>query len=330
MTGRQPQTAGGVANPTAQAAAAGGEGFPGARAQRPAPKAHRGSGCEACRDRQPPRIRQRLRSRAHQPSATSAVDIAAVKEAIAQARKAIRTARPRSQKTISDPVARKLVEWAILRSDDNEVEFARYVAFIAANPSWPSIGVMRRRAEAMLWQERLDPADRARLSSPRSGRSPPRAASRLRARCSRRAIAPARRRRCARPGATTPSRAELEAQALDVFRDLLTAADHKARMDMRLYAEDSEAGLRAAQRVGGSAPAIAKARIAVIKKAGNAKAVLDAVPARRAPRRRLHLQPRPVAAPRRQGQRGGRARCSRCRAIRRRRSTPTNGGSSAG
>jgi soluble lytic murein transglycosylase len=50
-------------------------------------------------------------------------------------------------------------------------------------------------------------------------------------------------------------------------------------MDMRLYAEDVEGGMRSANRVGGNAPAIAKARAAVIKKAGNAKAQLDAVPA---------------------------------------------------
>ena len=47
-------------------------------------------------------------------------------------------------------------------------------------------------------------------------------------------------------------------------------------MDMRLYAEDTEGGLRSANRAGGNAPAIAKARIAVIKKAANAKALLDA------------------------------------------------------
>ena len=39
--------------------------------------------------------------------------------------------------------------------------------------------------------------------------------------------------------------------------------------------------MRSAKRAGGNAPAIAKARIAVIKKAGNAKALLDAVPAER-------------------------------------------------
>ena len=63
-----------------------------------------------------------------------------------------------SAETISDPVARKLVEWAILRSDDNEVDYSRYVAFITENPSWPSIGLLRRRAEAALWQDQPDPA----------------------------------------------------------------------------------------------------------------------------------------------------------------------------
>ena len=99
--------------------------------------------------------------------------------------------------------------------------------------------------------------------------------------------------------------ADLEAQVLEAFGGLLTAADHKARMDMRLYAEDTEGGLRNANRAGGDAPAIAKARIAVIKKAGNAKAALDAVPAVGAPRPRLHLQPGAVAAPRRQAAEAG-------------------------
>jgi soluble lytic murein transglycosylase len=72
---------------------------------------------------------------------------------------------------------------------------------------------------------------------------------------------------------------DLESLAIDVFRDLITAADHKARMDMRLYAEDVDGGLRSANRAGGNALVIAKARIGVIKKAGNAGALLDAVPA---------------------------------------------------
>ena len=61
--------------------------------------------------------------------------------------------------------------------------------------------------------------------------------------------------------------AELESQALEVFKELIATADHKARMDMRLYAEDADGALRSAGRAGGNAVAIAKARIAVIQKA---------------------------------------------------------------
>ena len=47
-------------------------------------------------------------------------------------------------------VARKLVEWAILRSDGtNSIDLRRYMAFINDNPSWPAVGLLRRRAEAI-------------------------------------------------------------------------------------------------------------------------------------------------------------------------------------
>src|SRR6266478_5729653 len=89
----------------------------------------------------------------------SAADIAALKEAIAAARRGKTTQAADLQKTISDPVARKLVEWQILRSDDTQsIDVSRYMAFITENPSWPSTALMRRRAEATLWADRLDPA----------------------------------------------------------------------------------------------------------------------------------------------------------------------------
>jgi soluble lytic murein transglycosylase len=50
-------------------------------------------------------------------------------------------------------------------------------------------------------------------------------------------------------------------------------------MDMRLYAEDVDAALRSANRAAGNAPVIAIARVAIIKKAADAKAQLDGVPA---------------------------------------------------
>ena len=72
--------------------------------------------------------------------------------------------------------------------------------------------------------------------------------------------------------------ADIERKALDAFGPLLTGGDHKARMDRRLYDEQTDEALRAAQRLGPAEVAIAKARIAVINKAANSKALLDAVP----------------------------------------------------
>jgi len=209
---------------------------------------------------------------------TSSVDVAHVKTAVALARQGKSSEATEEQRSITDPVARKLVEWAILRSDNNGASFARYSAFIAANPSWPAIGFLRRRAEAMLWQEEADTAATRAFF----GKDTPLTAK------GRFALARVLLAQGDRAGAQAQLRdawrndafsADLESDVLEDFGNLITTADHKARMDMRLYAEDVEAGMRSAGRVGGSAPAIAKARAAVIKKAGNAKAQLDAVPA---------------------------------------------------
>ena len=58
--------------------------------------------------------------------------------------------------SISDPVARKLAEWIILRSEDNGASVERYRAFLSANPSWPSQTFLRRRLEAAMWDDRRD------------------------------------------------------------------------------------------------------------------------------------------------------------------------------
>ena len=209
----------------------------------------------------------------------SGADIAALREAITAARRGKTPQAVDLQKAISDPVARKLVEWTILRSDETQsIDVSRYMAFITENPSWPSVGLLHRRAEATLWADRLEPAFvRAffRKENPITTKG-------------KFALARALLLQGDRAGAQSLVReawrndsfsSELESQALDVFSGLIPPADHKARMDMRLYAEDVDGALRAANRAGGNAQIIAKARVAVITKAGNARALLDAVPA---------------------------------------------------
>ncbi|MFL6799013.1 MAG: transglycosylase SLT domain-containing protein [Xanthobacteraceae bacterium] len=203
----------------------------------------------------------------------------AAKEAIDAVRKGKPAQALELQKTLNDPVTRKLVEWMILRSEETDsIELSRYLAFIAENPSWPAIALLRRRAEATLWSDRPDPpVVRAFFGKDR----PTTAKGRF-------ALARALLLQGDRAGAQALVReawrydnfaSDLEAVALDVFGELITPGDHKARMDMRLYAEDVDGALRAANRAGGSAVAIATARAAVIKKAPNAAALLEAVPA---------------------------------------------------
>jgi soluble lytic murein transglycosylase len=208
----------------------------------------------------------------------SADDLANLKQAIGLARNSKTGPVTDLQKTINDPLARKLVEWVLLRSDNNTAGFSRYADFINANPSWPSMGLLRRRAEAMLWQEQDDPAFvRAAFAKQQPLSSKGRLAlARALLAFGDRAGAQAQVREAWRNDALSM---EIEDQILDSFSDLLTTADHKVRMDMRFYVEDVDAGLRAASHLGPTAQAIAKAWAAEIRKAPNAKALLEAVPA---------------------------------------------------
>jgi soluble lytic murein transglycosylase len=211
--------------------------------------------------------------------ATPASEIAALKRAVELVRSRKQSDANEIRKNLSDPLAKKLTEWVILRSDDAGADFSRYAAFIAANPSWPSIVTLRRKAEALMFQERTDPAAvRAFFANYK----PLSAKGRL-------ALARALLLQGDRKGAETlvrevwrndPFSEDVEAIVQQGFGDVLTRADHKARMDRRLYtADDTGAGMRAANRLGGNEPVIAKARIAMVGKGGGDKKLVEAVPA---------------------------------------------------
>jgi soluble lytic murein transglycosylase len=211
-------------------------------------------------------------------AATSPLDLNVVKQAVDLVGKSRSDEAANLENSISDPLARKLVEWLVLRSDDTTATFSRYAAFIAANPSWPSIVTLRRRAEAVLWQERSDPTTVLaffKTDPPRTAKGKFALARALLSQGdsggAHQAISEAWR--------SDAFSGDLEAQVRDMFAGLITADDDKARMDGRLYAEDDDGGLRAAHHLDGTQLAIAKARAAVINKAGNAKALLEAVPA---------------------------------------------------
>src|SRR5689334_3375238 len=91
-------------------------------------------------------------------SSTSQADKDALESVIELVRKQKPGDANQAQAAISDPVARKLAEWLILRSDNNNASVERYRAFVLANPSWPSQTFLRRRIEAALWDDRRDDA----------------------------------------------------------------------------------------------------------------------------------------------------------------------------
>ena len=251
-----------------------------AKSAKPAEKAHQSEGARhqrtaASKQRgHTKRVAKERRKSA--PSADVAAtpplsgDLALVKNAIDLARKAKTDDATAIEKTIGDPAARKLVEWFILRHPESNARFGRFAAFIADNPGWPGMALMRRRAEARLWQEQSDAATVHSFT----GDQPTSMKGRLA--LARALLAEGDREGAGRWARQAWRSEELsersETEAYEAFRDLLTSEDHRARMDKRIGAKDFSAARRAAQRLGSDELSIVKACVAAM---GNETKGLD-------------------------------------------------------
>ncbi|HWV52551.1 lytic transglycosylase domain-containing protein [Pseudorhodoplanes sp.] len=212
------------------------------------------------------------------PSAPISADtLAAVKKAVELTRRGRNSEATAVAGTVTDPVAAKLIDWLVLRAENDDFDFQRYAGFATENPGWPNINQFRRKAEAALFQNGVNDAVIRRYfatTKPLTAKGRLAYARALLAQGDR-----AQAQQLVRETWRTDALgADLERQTLDAFGSLLSGGDHKARMDRRLYAEDSDAALRAAQRLGPSQVAIVKAYAAVDDKSSKAKALLDAVP----------------------------------------------------
>src|SRR6516164_8611974 len=152
-------------------------------------------------------------------------DAAIVKNVIELARRAKTNEATDAAKAIADPAARKLAEWFILRHPDSLAHFSRYVAFVSDYPEWPGTMLLRRRAEAHLWQEKSDAATVHAFTSDQ----PLTAKGRF-------ALARVMLGEGDRDGARRVAQAAFrseelseraEADALEVFRDLFTRDDYQ-------------------------------------------------------------------------------------------------------
>jgi soluble lytic murein transglycosylase-like protein len=149
---------------------------------------HRGKAAEARHSRHGSkhskryaRLRQRKRhhvATASLPSVFSPVarpadslppDLAAVKQALELVRQHKAREATALARSFGDPVAQKLVEWALLRHSEGEARFERYASFIRANPDWPSIPMLRHRAEVRLQEPRYGASVRGFLGGQPTG-----------------------------------------------------------------------------------------------------------------------------------------------------------------
>jgi soluble lytic murein transglycosylase len=204
-------------------------------------------------------------------------DAAIVKNVIELARHAKTNDATDAAKAITDPAAQKLAEWFILRHPDSLAHFSRYAAFISDYPDWPGTMLLRRRAEAHLWQEKSDAATVHAFTSDQPGTAKGRFA------LARTLLAEGDRdgaQRIAQGAFRSEDLSDrTEADVIETFRDLLTRDDYQARMDKMIGAKDMSAAMRAAHHVSDDAVSIVKACSAVKGSDDNAADRLDEVAA---------------------------------------------------
>ncbi|MBN9063593.1 MAG: hypothetical protein BGP06_14325 [Rhizobiales bacterium 65-9] len=207
----------------------------------------------------------------------AAADIDAVRDVIAAMRKGDVDAADGLIAKRTDPTAKTLAEWTLMRSGLRNVSYDRIIAFMEKNADWPTQPLLQRRAEEALSAERKPPAVTLAFFA---AREPMTAVGRI---ALARALVATKKHDEAAALIRTVWRednlsATLEASVGAEFADLLRSEDHRARMERYIFKEEIAKALGAASRAGAGYEALVKARQAVEKKAANAKALLDAVP----------------------------------------------------
>lgn len=176
-----------------------------------------------------------------------------------------------------NPLLTKIIDWAYLREPGEHVGFSERVAFASANPKWPGMTTVIRRAE-----EAIDGGDDlTMLRNWFSAHPPVSTAGKIAyARALRADGNTEQSTALAREAWTTGSiNRDDERSFLSTFGSILTPADHWARVDRLLYDEQTTAATRLMPMLTPGQQAVVKARIALITSQKNIDGVIAAVPA---------------------------------------------------
>lgn len=177
-----------------------------------------------------------------------------------------------------DPAAIKLVELIYLRDHGKDVGFQRIRDFQAAAPKWPLAETLAKRAEQALLQNAEDPTIVLSYFNDRTPKTAEGYAALARALSAAGRGDDARvalRRAWSNPDMS----ADVEQRIASEFGSMLTAADHKLRLNRLIYAQQSAAAVRHAKRLGGDATRMAQVAQALLKGGSGAEKSYASAPA---------------------------------------------------
>ena len=178
---------------------------------------------------------------------------------------------------LPDPVDIKIIDWLVATSGSKAVPSSRILAVRKKLSDWPGQTLLRIRYEQAIARENLAPAGIIKAL----GSSKP-VTDAATIELAQAYVASGRQKDAAALIRSfwrneDVSRSD-EKTILSEFGDLLTAADHKARMDRLLYDGQSDDALRVAALIGKDQLALAKAVVSTIKKRKTAYRELTALP----------------------------------------------------
>jgi len=181
------------------------------------------------------------------------------------------------QRRLSDPAAKTLIEFYYVRDRSLSAPHSRIAAFLDAHPDWPNRQLVRGRYEVALHAQG---AGSQTILAAFEETGPTTTIGTI-----------IHARALNATGETDRARAMItdlwrtkrlssseEDLVLKSFSKTLGSDDHKARMDMLLYDNQSTAAARAARRVGGHEAKLAEARMSVNRRSKSAAGLLDRLP----------------------------------------------------
>lgn len=208
----------------------------------------------------------------------SPADELATRDAISSYQKGDIAAGDATARRISDPSAKLLAEWVLVRSGNRAVSHQRIRAFASANPQWPTQSLLARRAEEALIADVKSPGLIRSFFGTRGAVTAGGKIAMARALASegKKDEAHAQLRAIWR---TEHFSDQIEDALLKEFPGVISREDHRARMERYNFKSMWTKALRAAAWAGPEYGALVKARQAVENGSAAAKKLVAAIPA---------------------------------------------------